>query len=201
MSQPIDFYFDFSSPYAYLASAMIEPVAKKHRRQVRWHSFMLGVAFKGENTAPLTIYPKKGEYSRLDFDRTARKYGIPFNMPKDFPKITLAASRAYFSLSSQGNEKAVPFAKAVFSAYFVDGQDISDPEVITEIGAKVGLDPEELQAAFSSDEVKAAYKASVEDIVENKKIFGAPYMIVDGEPFWGADRVVQVDEWLETGGW
>ncbi|MCG8491127.1 MAG: 2-hydroxychromene-2-carboxylate isomerase [Sneathiellales bacterium] len=201
MAQPIDFYFDFSSPYAYLASVMIEPVAEKHGRQVNWHSFMLGVAFKGENTGPLTVYPKKGEYSRLDFDRTARKYGIPFNMPEEFPKITLAASRAFFWLSSQGNEKAVPFAKAVFAAYFVDGQDVSDPQIVKQIGARIGLDPEELQTVFSSDDVKAAYKASVEDIVENKKVFGAPYMIVDGEPFWGADRVVQVDEWLQTGGW
>ena len=92
MPDAIDFYFDFSSPYAYLGSVMIEEVAKKHGRSVRWHSFMLGVAFKGEKTGPLTVYPRKGEYSRLDFDRTARKYKIPFNMPNDFPKATLAAT-------------------------------------------------------------------------------------------------------------
>ncbi len=201
MPDAIDFYFDFSSPYAYLGSVMIEEVARKHGRSVRWHSFMLGVAFKGENTGPLTVYPRKGEYSRLDFDRTARKYKIPFNMPADFPKMTLAASRGFFWLADQNEEKAKEFGRAVFAAYFVDGRDISDPEVILTVAEEQGLDQQALEGAFNTEAVKDAYKASVGEIVDQKKIFGAPFFIVDGEPFWGADRVVQIDEWLETGGW
>ncbi len=201
MPDAIDFYFDFSSPYAYLGSVMIEEVAKKHGRSVRWHSFMLGAAFKGEKTGPLTVYPRKGEYSRLDFDRTARKYKIPFTMPADFPKTTLAASRGFFWLTGQDEEKAKAFARAVFAAYFVDSRDISDPKVILTIAEEQGLDRQALETAFNSDAVKDAYKASVEQIVDQKKIFDAPFFVVDGEPFWGADRVVQIDEWLETGGW
>ncbi len=201
MSEPIHFYFDFSSPYAYLGSVMIQEVAKKHKREVHWHSFMLGAAFKGENTGPLTVYPRKGEYSRLDFDRTARKYGIPFKMPEEFPKVTLAASRGFFWLWRQDAELAKIFANAVFSAYFVDGRDISDTSVILVIAEGSGVDAKSLEAAFNSSDIKTAYKASVEEIVDTKKIFGAPFFIVDGEPFWGADRVVQIDEWLTTGGW
>ncbi|MEP4193225.1 MAG: 2-hydroxychromene-2-carboxylate isomerase, partial [Sneathiella sp.] len=193
MSEPIHFYFDFSSPYAYLGSVMIEEVAEKHTRDVHWHSFMLGAAFKGENTGPLTVYPRKGEYSRLDFDRTARKYKIPFEMPIEFPKLTLAASRGFFWLWQQDPEQAKAFAKAVFSAYFVDGQDISDASVILAIAEESGANVNTLEAAFNSSDVKAAYKASVEEIVDHKKIFGAPFFIVDEEPFWGADRVVQID--------
>jgi len=201
MSAPIDFYFDFSSPYAYLASRMIGPVAAKHGREVNWQSFMLGAAFKGEKTMPLTMYPKKGAYSRLDFDRTARKHGIPFNMPDEFPKVTLHASRAFFWLSQQDAAAAQKFGEAVFAAYFVDGRDISDASVILDIAEEAGLNREEVEAAIQDPANKDAYKASVEEIVEGKQIFGAPFFIVDGEPFWGADRVGQIDEWLQTGGW
>ncbi len=201
MSAPIEFYFDFSSPYAYLGSHMIEQVAQKHGREVKWYSFMLGAAFKQENTGPLTVYPRKGEYSRLDFDRTARKYDIPFNMPAEFPKMTLAASRGFFWLSSKDEAQAKDFAKAVFAAYFVRGEDISDKSVILQIAKATGVDTELLGNAMDEGSVKAGYKASVEEIVDGKKVFGAPYFIVDGEPFWGADRIVQIDEWLTTGGW
>lgn len=201
MAAPIDFYFDFSSPYAYLGSEMIEVVAKKHGREVSWHSFMLGAAFKQENTGPLTFYPRKGDYSKLDFDRTARKHSIPFNMPAEFPKKTLAASRGFFWLSKQDEEKAKQFAMAVFAAYFVEGRDISDVAVILEIVKSLGLDDAAFGEAIQQDALKQAYKESVDEIVNEKKVFGAPYFIVNGEPFWGADRVVQIDEWLTTGGW
>ncbi len=201
MPAPIDFYFDFSSPYAYLGSELIERVARKHGREIKWHSFMLGTAFRGENTGPLTSYPRKGEYSRLDFDRTARKNAIPFNMPPKFPKTTLAASRGFFWLSKRDEGLAKRFARAVFAAYFVDNQDISDLNVILEIVRKLDIDDQAFVEAVQHDTIKEAYKASVEEIVNAKSIFGAPYFIVDGEPFWGADRVVQIDEWLTTGGW
>ena len=201
MGAPIDFYFDFSSPYAYLASRMIGPVAEKHGRDVNWHSFMLGAAFKGENTGPLTVYPRKGAYSVHDFYRTARKYNIPFQMPEDFPKITLGASRVFYWLSNENKELAHKFAAAVFEAYFVNGRDISERQVVLQIAEECGLFAKEIGDVMDDPEVKEAYKASVEEIVNTKDIFGAPFFIVDGEPFWGADRVVQVDEWLATGGW
>lgn len=201
MSKVIEFYFDFSSPYAYLGSKMIEAVAEKHGRTVQWHSFLLGTAFKGENTGPLTMYPRKGEYSLLDFDRTARKNGITFNMPREFPKLTILASRGFYWLSEKNSDLAKEFAQAVFAAYFVEGQDIAIADVIMDIARKLPIDEKEFSEAVQDTVLKDAYKASVMDIVNEKKIFGAPFFLVDGEPFWGADRIVQIDEWLTTGGW
>ncbi|PHQ66551.1 MAG: 2-hydroxychromene-2-carboxylate isomerase [Sneathiella sp.] len=201
MSKIIDFYFDFSSPYAYLGSHLIEAVAEKHDRVVEWHPFMLGVAMKGERTFPLTEYPLKGDYSRMDFDRTARRHKIPFQMPVDFPKATLAAARGFLWISGQNTQLAVTFAKAVFTAYFVYGRDISDINLVADIAKDTGADRAAFIDAVQSDPVKAAFKQSVEDIVGNKKVFGAPYFIVDGEAFWGADRISQLDEWLTEGGW
>lgn len=201
MPKPIDFYFDFSSPYAYLGSCLIEPIAVKHGRKVIWHPFMLGVAMQGEKTFPLTQYPLKGDYSRMDFERTARYHKIPFVMPTDFPKVTLAASRGFLWISRNDPERAVEFAKKIFAAYFVSGKDISDIEVVADIAEEVGIDRAAFIDAAQDAEIKMAFKNSVEDIVFNKKVFGAPFFIVEGESFWGADRVGQLDEWLEAGGW
>ncbi|USG60218.1 2-hydroxychromene-2-carboxylate isomerase [Sneathiella marina] len=201
MPLPIDFYFDFSSPYAYLGSRLIGPVAKKHGREVRWHPFMLGVAMKGEKTFPLTQYPLKGDYSRMDFDRTARRHNIPFNMPVDFPKVTLAASRGFLWIAVNDQPTAIAFAQKIFQAYFVDNRDISDPELVAGIAEEVGIDKSAFLEAIQSPTVKEAFKASVEEIVSGKKVFGAPYFVVDGEAFWGADRVGQLDDWLTEGGW
>ncbi|MEH6527487.1 MAG: 2-hydroxychromene-2-carboxylate isomerase [Sneathiella sp.] len=198
---PIDFYFDFSSPYAYLGSHLIGPVAKKHGRDVQWHPFMLGVAMKGEKTFPLTQYPKKGEYSRIDFDRTARRHNIPFNMPTDFPKATLAASRGYLWIAQDDEAVAVAFAQKVFAAYFAENHDISDPEIVADIASDCGVDRSAFLEAIQSPAIKDAFKNSVEEIVSGKKVFGAPYFVVDGEAFWGADRVGQLDDWLAEGGW
>jgi 2-hydroxychromene-2-carboxylate isomerase len=201
MSEAIDFYFDFSSPYAYIGSHLIEPVASKHGRKVNWTPFMLGVAMQGEKTFPLTQYPLKGDYSRMDFERTARYHNIPFVMPAEFPKLTLGASRGFLWISRGDPERATEFAKKIFAAYFVSGKDISDMEIVADIAEEVGLDRAEFLQAAQDDEIKAAFKASVEETVFKKKVFGAPFFIVDGERFWGADRVGQLDEWLTTGGW
>ena len=152
MSESIDFYFDFSSPYAYLGSHLIEPVAQKHGREVNWHPFMLGVAMKGEKTFPLTQYPLKGDYSRMDFDRTARYHNIPFIMPDEFPKVTLAASRGFLWLTDRDREQAVDFAKSVYAAYFVEGKDISDPDIVAAIAADAGADRTAFLAAVQDPE-------------------------------------------------
>ena len=94
MAAPIDFYFDFSSPYGYLASQKIEALAAKHGRTVDWHPMLLGVVFKQTGTAPLTEIPLKGDYSRRDFARSARFHGIAgFRMPSSFPIATQAPAR------------------------------------------------------------------------------------------------------------
>jgi len=86
MAAPIDFYFDFSSPYGYLASQKIEALAAKYGRTVEWHPVLLGVVFKETGASPLTMVPLKGEYSRRDFERSARFHGIAgFRMPPKFP--------------------------------------------------------------------------------------------------------------------
>ena len=136
MLAPIDFYFDFSSPYGYLAAQRIEALAARHGRSVDWQPILLGVIFKETGAAPLTQVPLKGDYSRRDMARSARFHGIDeFRMPSRFPIPTQAAARIVLALKATDTALATKVAKALYRAYFVDDLDISDPELLPRLRA------------------------------------------------------------------
>ena len=195
----IDFYFDFSSPYGYLGSQMIEKLAAKHGRSVDWHPMLLGVVFKQTGAAPLTQIPVKGPYSMLDFARTARYHRIEFHMPAVFPIPGQTPSRVMLWAKQQSPETGARIAKALYRAFFVEGLDISKPEVAAEVAGREGLDANAARAAVDDPAMKDALKREVEAAIA-AGVFGSPFIIVDGEPFWGTDRFDQVDRWLATGG-
>jgi 2-hydroxychromene-2-carboxylate isomerase len=200
MAEPIDFYFDFSSPYGYLMSEKIDALAAQHGRKVRWHPILLGAIFKTTGSAPLTLqHPVKAAYYVGDFARSARFLGVPFKQPSRFPLPTQIAARAYYWLHGQDCALARQFAHAVYRALFVDDRDISDPETIFEISAKNAIDRSILEPALQTPEIKARLKDEVEQAMA-RGVFGSPTVIIDGEPFFGADRLPQIERWLATGG-
>jgi len=200
MAEPIAFYFDFSSPYGYIASQLIDAVAATQGRAVVWKPILLGAIFKITGMAPLTEYPVKGDYMRRDFARSARLHGVPFQMPDPFPFSGVIANRAFYWLEASDPAKAHDLAKALYEASFGQGRDISATDRVIEVAAGLGVDPETLSAALRSPEVKERTRAE-NDAAVAKGVFGSPYFVVDGEPFWGADRLDQVEKWLVTGGW
>ena len=200
MALPIEFYFDLSSPYGYIASTRIEDIAARHNRSVLWKPILLGATFRIMGSQPLVDIPLKGEYSRRDFSRTARFYGVPFNMPTSFPIATVAAARAVYWAADRQPQEAKALARALFHAYFVDDRDISPSETVLAIVAEQGLDRAACQQTIEDPAHKERVKQEVERAVA-KGVFGSPYIVVDGEPFWGSDRLDQVDRWLATGGW
>ncbi|MBI4990087.1 MAG: 2-hydroxychromene-2-carboxylate isomerase [Rhodocyclales bacterium] len=199
MADPIEFYFDFSSPYSYLASELIDDLAAKYGRKVKWRPMLLGVVFQKTGQPLLVNVPLKGEYSMRDFSRSARYYGVPFKFPAKFPLSTLSAARAYYWLHGQDCQKACDFARAMFRAYWADGRDISDMDVMLDIAASLGIDREALSAGIATPEIKERLKVETETAIA-RGMCGAPYFVVDGEPFWGADRLPQIEKWLQTGG-
>ena len=96
MAAPVEFYFDFSSPYGYLASEQIDGLCARHGREVDWRPIMLGVVFKQTGQQPLVDVPLKGDYSKRDMLRTARLWGGPFVMPDAFPFASISAARASY---------------------------------------------------------------------------------------------------------
>ncbi len=199
MSEPIEFYFDFSSPYSYIASEVIDGLAEKYGRKVKWRPMLLGVVFQKTGQPLLVNVPLKGEYSMRDFARSARYHGVPFTFPAKFPLSTVSAARAYYWLHGQDCAKARQFARAAFRAYWVDGRDISDPAVLQDLAAGLGIDPAALAAGIATPEIKERLKVET-DTALAKGMCGAPYFVVDNEPFWGADRLPQIEKWLQTGG-
>jgi len=194
VSPAIDFYFDFSSPYGYLGSHRIEPLAAKYGRAVNWRPILLGAAFKLTGSRPLTEQPIRQDYFLRDFPRSARFYGIPYKHPTVFPVSTVAACRAYYAVVDRG--KAVTLAKALYKAFFVDDINISEAENVIRVAAGAGCD---VRAALGDQAVKDKTKAEVDAAIA-KGVFGSPYVIADGEPFWGVDRFDQLEKWLATGG-
>ena len=200
MANPIDFYFDFSSPYGYFAASKIEDIAARHGREVTWRPILLGAVFKTTGGQPLTSIPLKGKYATHDLERTARLLNIPFKLPTRFPIASTAPSRAFYYVYNKDPSAAKRLALAYFVAYFADGVDISTTESTIEVAAHAGLDRNEMAHALNDPAVKDRLRREVEAAI-GLGVFGSPYIVVDGEPFWGSDRLDQVERWLETGGW
>ena len=200
MAAAIDFYFDFSSPYGYLAAQKIDALAAKYGRSVDWRPVLLGAIFKETGMAPLTMVPLKGDYSKVDFARSARFHGIAdFKMPSKFPIATQAPARIVLWLKARDPALAVRVAKALFRAYFVDDIDVSNPEAAVAVAAKEGVDADAARAAVDDPAIKDALKREVGEAIA-RGVFGSPFVVVDGEAFWGLDRFDQIERWLATGG-
>jgi 2-hydroxychromene-2-carboxylate isomerase len=200
MAAPIGFWFDFSSPYGYIASQLIDEVAARHGREVNWHPILLGPIFKAVGTAPLADLPIKGEYSKHDFARTARYHKVPFRLPARFPVGTQVAARAFYLVADRDPALARAFAKRVYRAYFAEGRDVADPAVVMEIAAAAGVDTDALAGPLKGEAIKERVRGEV-DAAMKAGVFGSPYFLVDGEPFWGVDRLPMMEEWIRTGGW
>jgi len=195
---PVQFYFDFSSPYAYIASEWIEAVAARHGRRVQWHAILLGATFQAAELKTPVSHPLKRDYVLRDFERSARFAGLPYRQPEAFPIATQNAARVFWWLHEQDPARAVDWAHAGLRAYFTRGVVLSDPGALKALLAESGIDADAAEAAWNEPAWKAWLK------LENDKaiaagVFGAPFFIIDGEPFWGNDRQEQIVQWLSTG--
>jgi 2-hydroxychromene-2-carboxylate isomerase len=197
---PIDFYFEFSSPYGYIASQIVEDFERRVGRAVKWRPMLLGPVFKITGQPPLVEVPMKGEYSKKDFARSARLHKVPYRQPERFPIGTVAALRAFYWVGDRDPAKARELAKALYKAYFADGQDISAPAKVVEIAKSIGVDGDALAAALEDPAVKDRARREVEAAIA-AGVFGSPFFVVDGEAFWGVDRMPMLEDWIKTGGW
>jgi 2-hydroxychromene-2-carboxylate isomerase len=198
--EPIDFYYDFSSSYGYFAAVQIDELAARFSRTVRWRPYVMGAVMKITGAKPLVQVPMMADYSRRDIERCARMIGAPFRFPEPFPILSVPASRAYYWLEPQDATGARRFALAAFHAYFAEGRDISEPGVVVEVAAGLGIGRQAAAAGLQDPAVKDRLKRET-DLAQARGVFGSPFVIVDGEPFWGHDRLPHVARWLETGGW
>jgi 2-hydroxychromene-2-carboxylate isomerase len=194
----LDFFYDFSSPYAYLASTQIERVAEARGAQVRFRPFLLGALFKAIGTPVVPIQaasePKR-RYLARDATDWASWWKVPFSWPSRFPMRTVLPLRLVLAV----DEPLRPaLTHAIFRAYWSSDRDISDPSVLAELVKEVGADPAALARAESDPAPKAALFSATDEAVK-LGICGAPTFVVRGQLFWGQDRLELVDRALA--GW
>lgn len=196
MPQDVEFWFDFSSPYGYIAAQKIDALAARHGRKVHWKPWLIGAIYKKYGYAPLEMAEKKAYFFR-DVARHARFEGIPLTIPPSFPEGLLAASRAlYWIEEKRGREAAARFGRAACTAYWAEGRKLADPAVVAEVAAaSVGVAKGDVLAALNDPAVKERLKTETEAAIA-KGVFGSPFIIVDGEPFWGSDRLGEVERLL-----
>jgi len=199
MQAPIDFYFDFSSPYSYIANEWIDVLAARHGRAVRRQAVLLGATFQAAELKPPIAYPLKGGYSIRDFARSARFEGVPYQMPAAFPIPTQNAARVFWWLhETRGAEAAAAWATAGLRAVFAGGVPLHEQAALKALAAAQGLDADEAERVWNDPVWKARLKRANDEAIA-LGVFGAPFFVVDGEPFWGNDRKPQIERWLAQG--
>lgn len=189
-----DFFFDFTSPYSYLAAERIDALAERCGATARWKPILLGAIFKQTGGTPLTaLHPWKAQYSIMDFGRSATFLGLPYRHPSRFPQATQNAARALIWLQRNAADRARPFALEVFRTIFVHDGDVSDAATLARIAQPFGLDAAALAAATQDASIKQRLFDN-NDEAARREVFGAPtFVLDDGERFWGVDRLPQLE--------
>jgi 2-hydroxychromene-2-carboxylate isomerase len=195
MAKKLEFFYDCSSPWTYLAFTKIEDIARRHHADLVWKPILVGGLF---NTVNPSVYESrknpvkvKARYYGKDLQDWARFYGIRIGSPTVFPVNSVKAMRGAFVAHEHG--KISPYSRKVFEAYWGDDRDISKDEVMREIVRAVGLDEKEFFDKINSAQYKDKLRANVDELIERGG-FGSPSIFVDGEMFFGNDRL-QLVEW------
>ena len=198
----VDFYFDFISPFGFFASLQIDALAARHGYGVRWHSMLIGVSvLKVMGMKPLLETPLKGPYTVRDAQRHARKLGLQLGRKVDDPLADpRPAGKAFHWMQQHEPCISKAFAQGVFHAYWMDGKDISQAQVLTEVLADLCPARSGDIAAMQGEEAAALLRQSV-DASLARGVFGSPFFLVGDEPFFGVEKLGQLDEWLAGGGW
>jgi len=195
MTRQVEFFFDFGSPYSYLAYKELPRVAARTGATIVWRPMLLGGVFKATgNHSPMEI-PAKRQWSDGDLDCWARRYDVPFRLNPHFPINTLALMRGAIGYQRKGEAAFHQYVDAIFTAMWETGRNLNDPVEIGKVLVAAGLDPREALAMLDDPEVKADLKRVTDEAVA-RGIFGAPSFIVEGKLYWGNDRLLFVEEQL-----
>jgi 2-hydroxychromene-2-carboxylate isomerase len=191
----VDFFFDLSSPYSYLASTQLGPLAERSGAEVVWRPTVNGAVLKATgNMMPIQCEPK-ARYMLHDLTRWAQRYGVPFQMSTRFPVNALGAMRLVLVAERARPGAGATLAKLAFRALWVDDRDLTDEAVLSSLATDVGLEPAAALGAIQDPEVKAALKANSDEAVR-RGAFGVPALFVGDQLFWGNDRLDFVEEAL-----
>ena len=197
----VHFYFDFISPYGYLAAERIETLAADYGRDVEWHAMLLGISVINiMGLKPLLDTPLKGEYVVKDIHRLAKLYDIPLIIPEHGQPNPLPAARAFYWVKEHAPQHLADFTLRVYRDQWRNGYDISQPDLLANQVQAIGLSGDKLKSALETTLLKQALKKQV-DASLKAGVFGSPTFVVDGQMIWGCDRLWMLEHWLKHGCW
>ena len=197
----IDFYFDFISPFGWIGAERIGTLARRFGRGVRWHPFLLkATVVDTMGLPPLLETPLKGDYLRRDLRRSLRYHGLGMVEDPVFTFSSVVAARATLWVRDTAPQRTEDLVLALYRAHWSQGHDISEIDTVLAIIGELELPQHDARAALQSETIKAALRNEIADAIA-AGVFGSPTTIIDGEMFWGSDRLDMMTQWLEIGGW
>jgi 2-hydroxychromene-2-carboxylate isomerase len=196
MPKTLEFFFDYASPYSYLASTQVESVVRRTGAELRWRPFLLGAVFKATgNVSPISNMPK-ARYMLKDLLDWTRHYQLPdFTLPEDFPPRSIQADR--LGLVADEQHKLPAFTHALYRAAFGEGKAVSRLEVLTRVLKQVGMDVEQALARAEHPEIKDLLRKNTDQAVERGS-FGAPTFFIGDDMYIGNDRLPFVEQALRS---
>ncbi|HAD38395.1 MAG TPA: disulfide bond formation protein DsbA [Gammaproteobacteria bacterium] len=194
MTKTVEFFYDFGSPTVYLAATQLPAVADQAGAIIDWRPMLLGGVFKSTGNQSPVVVPAKAAYMNVDLERFAERYGVPFRFNPYFPINTLALMRGAVAYQDDPAVSST-YRDAIFTAIWVEAQNLNEPDVVEQVLSDAGLDPAELVSRIGQQAVKDRLIANTEEAV-NRGAFGAPTFFVGEQMFFGQDRLDFVAEAL-----
>lgn len=193
MTKSVEFLFDFGSPTSYLAYKQLPKIASRHGARIVWTPILLGAVFKATgNTSPAMV-PAKARYMNTDMARFAKRYNVVLNINTHFPVNTLTLMRG--AVAYQATNQFDIYVNAMFDAMWAHPRNLNDPGEVGQVLHDIGIRTADFMARIEHVDVKEKLKANTEGAIA-RGVFGAPTFFVNGEMFFGQDRLDFVEEAL-----
>jgi 2-hydroxychromene-2-carboxylate isomerase len=194
MGKKVEFYYDFSSPYTYIASKRIEKICEENGAELEWKPILLGGLFNDTGVKPAKEIENKFAYIKLDTKDSAKRYGVEFHFPEVFPLNSVKTMRGAFAAAEKG--KLTEYNHQMFRLYWTEGRDLSKDDELREAVAGIGIDPDWFMARISEQEIKDRLREETSKAAA-RGAFGAPTIFIGEKMFWGNDRLDFVDRYLK----
>lgn len=190
MARTLEFFYDYGSPYSYLADTQVEAIAKRTGATLIRKPMLLGGVFKATgNASPMTVEPKS-KWSAFDMPMWAKHYGVPFSRNPFFPINTLTLMRGAAAAQIDGTFER--YHPAIYKAMWVDGRNLNSMVEVIGVLVEAGLDPAAVGQRVQDQDVKDRLKATTDEAVA-RGVFGAPTSFVGDLMFFGNDRLPFVE--------
>jgi 2-hydroxychromene-2-carboxylate isomerase len=198
MPVPLEFWFEFASPYSYIAAMRIEDACRAAGVPLLWRPFLLGPIFTaqlGIQDSPFNVHPVRGRYMWRDVERLSAKYGLPWKQPGHFPRHSVLAARV--ACVAAGQPWMGDYVRGAFQANFAEDLDISEPSVLKAVLEARKVDADGVLSAAGAEPARRQLRTNTEEAMQ-RGVFGAPTFFAAGEQFFGQDRLEGAVAWASA---